>query len=77
MREMSSRLRLAALLWGSIWMLVVPLFHVHPRADHHHGEAGHVHGGTVHTVWSPDLDDEYDHHHMAHHFGHTASSQYD
>ena len=40
---------------------MVPLFHVHPEADHHHdhGDAGHVHGGTVHTVFSPDLECEY------------------
>jgi hypothetical protein len=43
-------------------MLAVPLFHVHPEADHRHGEIGHVHGGTVHTVWSPDLDCEFDGH---------------
>lgn len=40
-------------------MLVVPLFHVHPDADHHHGQTGHVHGGTVHTVFSRDLDCEF------------------
>jgi hypothetical protein len=61
-REMFSCLRLAAVLWLSIWVLMVPLFHVHPEADHRHGEAGHVHGGTVHTVWSPDLDGEFDSH---------------
>jgi hypothetical protein len=40
-------------------MLMVPLFHVHPEADHHHGDASHVHGGTVHTVFSSDLECEY------------------
>ena len=45
--------------WIMIWMLAVPLFHVHPEADQHHGEAGHIHGGTVHTVFSPDLDGEF------------------
>lgn len=45
--------------WIIIWMLAVPLFHVHPEADQHHGEAGHIHGGTVHTVFSPDLDGEF------------------
>lgn len=48
------------LIWASIWMLAVPLFHVHPEADHRHGETGHVHGGTVHTVLSRDLDCEFD-----------------
>jgi hypothetical protein len=46
-------------LWLMIWMLVVPLFHVHPEADHHHGDGDHVHGGTIHTVFSPDLQCEY------------------
>lgn len=45
--------------WVILWMLAVPLFHVHPQADSHHGEPGHVHSGTVHTVFSPDLDGEY------------------
>ena len=37
---------------------MVPLFHVHPEADHH-GDASHVHSGTVYTVFSPDLECEY------------------
>jgi hypothetical protein len=32
---------------------------VHPEADHRHGDASHVHGGTIHTVFSPDLECEY------------------
>ena len=61
-RESSRWCRFAVMLWVVVWMLIVPLFHVHPEADHRHGETGHVHGGTVHTVWSPDLDCEFDHH---------------
>ncbi len=38
---------------------MVPFFHVHPEADHRHGDVGHVHGGTIHTVFSPDLECEY------------------
>lgn len=38
---------------------MVPLFHVHPEADHHPGDASHVHGGTIHTVFSTDLECEY------------------
>lgn len=38
---------------------MVPLFHVHPEADHDHGDPSHVHGGTIHTVFSPDLECEY------------------
>ena len=51
--------RVVILVWASLWMLMVPLFHVHPEADHHHGDANHVHGGTVHTVFSSDLECEY------------------
>ena len=51
--------RVLVLVWASLWMLMVPLFHVHPDADHRHGDASHVHGGTVHTVFSPDLECEY------------------
>ena len=49
--------------WAVFWMLVVPFIHIHPETDRHHGEAGHVHGGTVHTVFSRDLDGEFDTHH--------------
>ncbi|MCC6141203.1 MAG: hypothetical protein IT389_11405 [Nitrospira sp.] len=48
--------------WIILWMLAVPLFHVHPEADPHHGETGHVHGGAIHTVFSPDLDGEFHDH---------------
>ncbi len=47
-------------VWAIAWTIMVPLFHVHPEADHHHGEAGHVHSAAVHTVFSPDLDGEFD-----------------
>jgi hypothetical protein len=51
--------RMFVLLWASIGMLLVPLVHVHPEVDHHHGEVGHVHSGTIHTVFSQDLDGEF------------------
>lgn len=55
----SSCSRMLVLVWASLWMLIVPFFHVHPEADHHHGDASHVHGGTIHTVFSQDLECEY------------------
>ena len=54
-----TRVRILAIFWLITWMLVVPLFHVHPEADHRHGDANHVHGGTIHTVFSQDLECEY------------------
>lgn len=60
--SLSSRIVLRA--WMSLWMLIVPLVHIHPEADHHHGASDHLHGGTVHTVFSTDLTCEfsvYDH----------------
>jgi len=63
MRLVSSNVasfRLVVLVWASLWMLIVPFFHVHPEADHHHGDASHVHGGTIHTVFSQDLECEYE-----------------
>ncbi len=62
--------------WAVVWMLVVPLIHIHPEIDLHHGEARHVHGGTVHTIFSPDLDGEFDNHqHITDGFGRTAPNQ--
>jgi len=45
--------------WIVLWVLAVPLFHVHPEADQRHGDPGHIHGGTVHTVFSGDLEGEF------------------
>ena len=56
--------RVMVVVWASLWMLAVPLVHIHPEADHRHGAADHLHGGTVHTVFSPKLPCEflvYDH----------------
>lgn len=38
--------------WLILWILCLPLVHIHPEADHAHGMPGHVHGGTFHTVLS-------------------------
>lgn len=62
MRQINDKLpcaRLLVLAWVSIWMLMVPFFHVHPDADHAHGDERHVHSGTIHTVFSPDLECEF------------------
>ncbi|WP_455389640.1 hypothetical protein [Petrachloros mirabilis] len=53
--------RVVPVVWLILWMLVIPLIHVHPDGDHH-GIADHVHGGVFHSVFSQDLDGEYGHH---------------
>lgn len=66
MRPIDVRLgcRIAVFLWASLWMLAIPLFHVHPAVNHRHGGAVHAYGVTVHTVLS-DLEGEFeDHHHI-------------
>src|SRR5690349_18254979 len=50
------------LTWAALWMLAAPLVHIHPEADHRHGDPSHIHGGTVHTVFSPDLSCEFSNH---------------
>ena len=57
--------RASVVVWASLWVLAVPLFHVHPEADHRHGDTDHIHGGIVHLAWSPDLDCEFDGHRQA------------
>jgi hypothetical protein len=45
--------------WVVLWLLALPLFHIHPETDPHHGEVGHVHAAAVHTVFSGDLEGEF------------------
>ncbi|RMH34130.1 MAG: hypothetical protein D6690_11285 [Nitrospirae bacterium] len=52
--------------WLALWMLAVPLVHVHPEADHRHGLPDHFHGGTYHTLLSsepPCAFADHRHHH--------------
>jgi len=55
----ASMLRLLLMGWLTAGTLAVPLVHVHPEADHHHGQPGHAHGAVVHTIFSSDLPCEY------------------
>ncbi len=45
--------------WVVLWLLALPLFHIHPETDPHHGEADHVHAVAVHTIFSGDLEGEF------------------
>ncbi len=49
-------------MWVMLWVLSVPLFHVHPEFAEHSGHGGTRHSGTAHTVFSGDLDGEFDTH---------------
>jgi hypothetical protein len=54
-------------LWLIVWVITLPLVHIHPDADHAHGMSGHIHGGTYHTILlnTPvsDHQDHEQHHH--------------
>ncbi len=65
MRGNITWVRVAVIVWAALWMLAAPLVHIHPEADHRHGDPGHVHGGTVHTVFSKDLNCEFSHYNHA------------
>lgn len=54
-------------VWVMLWVLSVPLFHVHPESAEHSGHDGAIHSGTVHTVFSADLDGEFDIHEASTH----------
>jgi len=78
--------RVVLLSWASLWMLLVPLVHVHPEVEHNHGDPGHVHHAVTHTVFSapleceePSEEDEicpsgtHQHVHFNGHHGHSFS----
>ncbi len=53
-------------IWLVLWVITLPLVHIHPEADHAHGMSGHVHGGTYHTVLSTTpicAYEDHQHHH--------------
>ncbi len=37
-------------IWLVIWVVSLPLIHIHPEVDHAHGMSGHVHGATYHSI---------------------------
>ena len=58
MRDKASWFRMPLLVWVSIWMLMLPLVHVHPEVEHNHGDPRHVHHAVTHTLFSPPLECE-------------------
>ena len=37
-------------IWLVLWLVTLPLVHIHPEADHAHATSGHVHGGSYHSI---------------------------
>ncbi|MDR4502512.1 MAG: hypothetical protein MRJ96_13770 [Nitrospirales bacterium] len=54
-------------IWLMLWLVALPLVHVHPEADHAHGAQHHRHGGLVHSVLSQDLTCEFHQHSPSEH----------
>lgn len=72
MRDLLSILtfRLAPVIirvWVVLWVLFVPLFHIHPELAESSDHTGAMRSGTVHTVFSGDLDGEFTPHEAASH----------
>lgn len=70
-------------IWLILWVIGLPLIHIHPEADHAHGMDGHVHGGTFHTILSSKpicAYAEHRHHHESllpgESFGNSESSSH-
>ena len=49
-------------IWLVLWLVSIPLVHIHPEADHAHGTQKHKHGGIFHSVLSKDLACEFHSH---------------
>jgi hypothetical protein len=54
-------------LWLIVWVITLPLVHIHPDADHAHGMSGHVHGGTYHTILLNAPVSDHQEHEQHHH----------
>ncbi len=61
-------------IWAMAWMLALPLVHVHPDRPVHQDRADTGHSGTVHTVFSPDLEGEFTPHPHAADHSHIPAS---
>jgi len=53
-------------IWLVLWLVAIPLIHIHPEADHAHGSQTHQHGGLLHSVLSQDLACEFHQHSTLH-----------
>lgn len=60
--------------WVILWILSVPLFHVHPELADPSSFDGAMRSGTVHTVFSGDLDGEFETHHAPPRHGNNSAA---
>lgn len=37
-------------IWLVVWVITLPLLHIHPEVDHAQRMSGHVYGGTYHSI---------------------------
>lgn len=54
-------------VWVTLWILSIPLFHVHPEFSERSGHDGAMRSGTVHTIFSGDLAGEFEPHEASTH----------
>ena len=66
MKDMSKTL---LRVWLVLWVITLPLIHIHPEADHAHGMSGHLHGGTFHTILLNTPVSAHQDHEQHHHDG--------
>ena len=66
MKDMSKTL---LRIWLVLWVITLPLIHIHPEADHAHGMSGHLHGGTFHTILLNTPVSAHQDHEQHHHDG--------
>lgn len=71
----SSAFRVVLLAWVSMWLLMLPLFHVHPEVEHNHGDPGHAHHAITHSVFSTPLECEF--HEPAHNATYSHGSHHE
>ena len=48
--------------WLVLWMLAIPIIHIHPEVDHAHGAHQHNHSAQYHSLFSEDHLQEFHEH---------------
>ena len=48
--------------WLVVWVLAIPLIHIHPEVGHAHGAHDHIHNAQYHSLFSEDHSHEFHKH---------------